>query len=162
MKNTIDIRFKGEYPSNELSNFKERRFVFRGVHIASMEGFLQSLKFSNRDAQKNICKYVGFTAKMLGTSNNWYDTQTLWWDGQPISRESDEYIQLIEEAYMAMFEQCPEAVTALLDTGNAKLTHKVGKSNKKETILTEKEFCSILTKIRKKIRNRDAFVGLFT
>lgn len=160
--NTIDIHSKAEYPANALSNFAERKFIFRGVEISSMEGFLQSLKFSNCDAQKNICKYVGFSAKMLGSSKKWQDTQTLWWDGEPIQRDSSEYIELIEEAYMAMFEQCPEAVTALLDTGDSKLTHKVGHSNKKETILTESEFCSILTKIRRRIRNREAFVGLFT
>jgi len=33
------------YPSSALSNFAAHPFVIDGVHCASMEGFLQSLKF---------------------------------------------------------------------------------------------------------------------
>lgn len=41
----LDIKWKNPYPANVLSNFYSNAFVIDGVHCASMEGFLQSLKF---------------------------------------------------------------------------------------------------------------------
>ena len=41
-----------DYPANALSNFAPHPFVFDGVEVNSMEGFLQSLKFKNFDMQK--------------------------------------------------------------------------------------------------------------
>jgi len=42
---------------------------------------------------------------------------------------------------------------ALLATGNATLTHSIGKSKQNETVLTKTEFCSRLTKIRSRLQN---------
>jgi hypothetical protein len=41
---------------------------------------------------------------------------------------------------------------ALLATGNATLTHTIGKTKQSETVLTKNEFCSRLTKIRNKLQ----------
>ncbi len=41
----IDIHSKGAYPSDALSNFAAYEFMVDGIPCASMEGFLQSLKF---------------------------------------------------------------------------------------------------------------------
>ena len=62
----MDIGSGKEYPSNALSNFAPHPFVFDGVEISSFEGFLQSLKFSNPDMQKEVCKLVGKAAKAKG------------------------------------------------------------------------------------------------
>lgn len=48
----MDIGSGKGYPSSALSNFSPHPFVLDGVEIASMEGFLQSLKFSNIEIQK--------------------------------------------------------------------------------------------------------------
>ena len=39
--NTLDIRSKGLYPSNVLSNMYSNGFLFDGMECGSMEGFLQ-------------------------------------------------------------------------------------------------------------------------
>ena len=49
---TIDIHSKGDYPANVLSNFYPNEFELDGVRCASMEGFLQSLKFKNPKKQE--------------------------------------------------------------------------------------------------------------
>ena len=54
------------YPSGALSNFAPHPFVIDGVECASMEGFLQSLKFKEPEMQKHVCLLVGKAAKFKG------------------------------------------------------------------------------------------------
>ena len=101
----MDIGSGGRYPSNALSNFSPHPFTIDGVACASMEGFLQSLKFKNPDMQAEVCKLVGKKAKFKGKKKNWQQEQTLWWRGQPIPRDSADYQNLLDRAYEAMFDQ---------------------------------------------------------
>ena len=48
----MDIGSGKGYPENSLSNFAPHKFVIDGVECNSMEGFLQSLKFSNPEMQE--------------------------------------------------------------------------------------------------------------
>lgn len=45
--NVMDIKSGCGYPASALSNFAPHPFVLDGVYCASMEGFLQSLKFNS-------------------------------------------------------------------------------------------------------------------
>ena len=148
----MDIRSGS--PSGVLSNFAARPFTFRGVECNSMEGLLQSLKFKDPEMQKYICTLVGIKAKRKGANKNWQRTQTLWWQGQAIKRDSKEYQELLDEAYEALFFRNAKAQKALMDTGDAVLKHSIGRSNIRETVLTEREFCSRLMKIRSLLKAR--------
>lgn len=144
----MDIGSGHGYPADALSNFAPHPFVLDGIECNSMEGFLQSLKFSNPDMQREVCKLVGRVAKFKGKKKNWYVKQVLYWQGKEIPRDSDEYQLLLDRAYMAMATQNRGFQCALLATQNAALTHSIGKSKTNETVLTRSEFCSRLTKIR--------------
>ena len=144
----MEIRSGQPYPAGALSNFAAHPFTLDKVLISSMEGFLQSLKFSNPDMQAHICTLVGFAAKKAGAKKNWQRTQTLYWREKAIKRESEEYNGMIERAYTTMFEQNMSARKALLATNQAKLTHTMGRRKKNETVLTQREFCGILTQCR--------------
>lgn len=52
----MDIGRGCGYPASSLSNFAPHPFVIDGVECASMEGFLQSLKFASPDIQVEVCK----------------------------------------------------------------------------------------------------------
>lgn len=69
-------------------------------------------------------------------------------------RDSEEYKSLINEAFDAL-AQNKNFQNALLATSNKRLYHTMGKSDPTMTILTEEEFCSILTKIRMRLQNND-------
>ena len=84
----MDIRKGGDYPSNALSNLAPHEFIIDGIKCASMEGFLQSLKFKNVDMQIHICTLTGSYAKKSGANKNWQEKQTLYWKGKPIKRNS--------------------------------------------------------------------------
>lgn len=144
----MDIGSGHGYPADALSNFAPHPFVLDGIECNSMEGFLQSLKFSNPDMQREVCKLVGRAAKFKGKNKNWYVKQVLYWQGKEIQRNSDEYQMLLDRAYIAMATQNRGFQCALLATQNSVLTHSIGKTKTNETVLTRSEFCSRLTKIR--------------
>ena len=47
----MDIGSGSGYPAANLSNFHPHQFTIDGVECASMEGFLQSLKFKDPNMQ---------------------------------------------------------------------------------------------------------------
>ena len=83
------------YPGKALSNFSPHPFVFRGFQCNSMEGFLQGLKFKSPEMQAEVFKLVGFAAKKKGKPKNWYRDQTLYFQGNPIKRDSQDYQDLL-------------------------------------------------------------------
>lgn len=149
----MDIGSGTGFPSSNLSNFTPHPFVIDGVECASMEGFLQSLKYNNIDMQKHVCTLVGKQAKFKGKRKNWYRKQVLYWQGKEYKRDSKEYQGLLDKAYNALAENT-KFQKALLATGNAKLTHKIGKNKISETVLTEQEFVSRLTRIRSELQTK--------
>lgn len=147
----MDIGSGTGWPSAALSNFTPHPFVIDGVECASMEGFLQSLKFKEPDMQVEVCKLVGKAAKFKGKKKKWWRTQTLYWQGQEFKRDSQEYQDLLDRAFDAL-AQNTGFQKALLATGKATLTHSIGKSKEQETVLTKQEFCSRLTNIRSNLQ----------
>jgi predicted NAD-dependent protein-ADP-ribosyltransferase YbiA (DUF1768 family) len=142
----MDIGSRNSYPAGKLSNFTAFEFEFDGVKCNSMEGLLQSFKFENIDAQKSTCLLTGFSAKKKGSGRNkyWKSKQTLWWNGFSYPRKSKEYQRLLDRAYNALYEN--ENFRKALEAAGDKtiFTHSIGKSNRKETVLTESEFCKRL------------------
>lgn len=144
----MDIGSTNGYPSAALSNFAPHPFKFDGVEIASMEGFLQSLKFKNPEMQKYVCTLVGRAAKFKGKDKNWYREQKLYWQGQEFKRDSKEYQILLNRAYNALYQQNEGFRKALEASKPGILTHSIGKTKENETVLTQSEFCGRLMKLR--------------
>lgn len=147
---TVDIHSKGDYPANVLSNFYPHAFTFDGVFCASMEGFLQSLKYKNKEKQKRVASLVGKEAKAAG-EGKWLHrfTGRLFWQGKVIHRYKKEYAHFLSRAYEAMFEQNKDELeTALWCTEKRNITHSIGKKKRFSTILTEKEFVDVIYALR--------------
>lgn len=103
-----------------------------------------------KKCKKAVCLLVGKAAKFRGKNKNWQKTQTLYWKGQEIKRDSQEYQDLLDRAYEAL-SQNTGFQKALLATKDAVLTHSIGRTNPNETVLTRTEFCSRLMKIRERL-----------
>lgn len=152
----MDIGSKLGFPAGTLSNFTPHAFIFDGVECSSMEGLLQSFKFKDSQIQIEICKLRGFEAQRRGQEKNgaWKSVQQLWWKGVEYNRHGPEYQELLTQAFHALSKN--EAFRqALIATGNEPLTHSVGKSDPKDTILTEQEFCTQLIRIRLNITTHE-------
>lgn len=143
----MDIGSGNTYPANSLSNFAPHPFEIDGIHCNSMEGFLQSLKFESNEMQEYVCSLVGYAAKKKGRNKNWKQSQTLYWRGVPMKRDSREYQNLLDRAYSELYKNT-KFQSALKASGNSSLTHSIGKNKESETVLTTREFCSRLTKLR--------------
>lgn len=147
----MDIGSGASWPSCSLSNFAPHEFFIDDVRCASMEGFLQSLKFKSTDMQEHVCTLVGKSAKFKGKKKNWWRDQTLYWKGKPMRRQSEAYEELISRAYDELSKNAGFK-RAILATRDSSLTHSMGKSKKNETVLTEQEFCSNLMRVRKNLQ----------
>jgi bacteriophage protein GP30.3 len=141
----MDIGSGTGYPSAALSNFAPHSFVIDGVECASMEGFLQSLKFSDPEMQKHVCTLVGKKAKFKGKKKRWWREQKLYWQGKAINRHGDEYQELLDRAFDALSENSGFR-RALLATHNAVLTHSIGKKNPSETIFNSQRILFTIDK----------------
>lgn len=150
---SVDISSDGRYPGAMLSNFTPYEFTFRGKRFLSMESLLLGLKFETIETQNGVFERVGVKAKLRGKKRKWYLDQTLYWQGTPMKRDSEEYKNIVREAFYALAENIDFQQT-LLATGSKRLYHTMGKSDPTRTILTEAEFCSILTEIRNELQKK--------
>jgi predicted NAD-dependent protein-ADP-ribosyltransferase YbiA (DUF1768 family) len=148
MTDTLDIKAKAPYPTGALSNFAPHAFKFDGIFCASMEGFLQSLKIADMAEQERVCGLGGPAAQSVGRKYDWTVTGTLWWRGLSHDRLSQGYQELLDRAYQALFDQSNKFRDALVASGEARLTHSLGKSDPCLTILTVDELCSRLERLR--------------
>lgn len=149
---TLDIGWNNPGPGGVLSNFMPRPFILDGVACGGMEGFLQGLKFADPAEQRRVCALHGEAAKAAGTGQLWQVTG-LWWRGEAIDRHGPGYQALLDRAYAAIAAADPAFRAALQETGDAILTHVVGKDDPRETVLTRDEFCLRMTRLRDAARS---------
>jgi len=146
----VDINVDAPYPANVLSPLHRHPFVFDEVVCGSTEGVLQSLSFSNPEAQKNICRLWGNTATELGNAERkGLFVPTLRWKGIQIDRHDQAYQAFVDKLYLALSDQCVEFREGLNATGDARLVYSAGRTAASgRTLLTESELCSRLLRLR--------------
>lgn len=144
----INVWSSESYPANVLSNLYPNAFEIDGIECASMEGFLQSLKYEDPEVQKAICALSGHDAKDRSISD-WQSTQIIYWQGTSIHRQSADFQALLLRAYQSLFHQNETFHAALLATRGKRIYHTRGLADPRKTILTEKEFCEFLMNVRK-------------
>lgn len=151
----MDIRAGGGWPAGALSNFAPHPFVLDGVRCASMEGFLQSLKFSNPDMQEAVCGLAGAAAKKKGAKKDWRRDGRLHWRGRVLDRFGLEYQELLDRAYTALSVQSGSFRRALAACRGRSFEHSLGKRKESETVLTAREFTSRLAAARDRVLAED-------
>ena len=156
----IDIGSRNKWPANVLSNFHDNPFYFDGIYCASIEGLLQAFKTKYANEQIRLCGLPGPEAQEAGREyNDWKDSQYLHWNGKSYERGSVEYWELLLRVF-DIENMSSDKIAGLLATGNRKLVHSIGKNDKTQTILTEDEFCRLLTIARAKLKEKGlAYIG---
>ena len=156
MKNTIDIRFKGENLEKRLSNLYPYQFTFDGITYASMEAFFGSLRTPSFIEKQKLYSTSGMNSWYMGHNFSWCEKQEVYYQDRVISRHSQEYDDLITDAFDALFSN-EDFKQALKESGNYKLTHSIGKTAKEKTLLTKKEFIGHLYRLREKVNERKLY-----
>ena len=149
----LDVGGGGSGAAVRLSNFTERHFIFDGVECASIEGVLQSFKFKDIEEQRKVCALIGIKAKKAGMKTDWRPMQTLYWNGREFPRDSADYQELLDRLFLEVLNQNPAFVSDLYQTGEHKLIHSLGKDDIRKSILTEREFCDRLERMRDIVKN---------
>lgn len=146
----IDINSGSKYPEvARLSNFTSRFFVFDYIGCAGIESVLQALKEPDPYKQAFLCALPSREAKRVGTKlTGWKVTQELHWKGVAYPRHSRKYLCLITLIYDAAFAQDPSFKEDLLRVGTKDIYHSLGKSDPRETVLTEVELIYQLHRLR--------------
>lgn len=135
-----------DWRARRLSNFSAVSFVLDGEKIASVEGFIQGIKFPEGHlARQQAFQSVGVVAKRFGKKAK---RKLVWWKKQAIPYGSLEHQELVERAIRAKFEQNSNAMKALLASEGMVLTHDLRHPDPPNTILPAEVFCDILTRIR--------------
>lgn len=135
----VGYQIKGSL-SKLLSNLYPYEFVFRGFHFKSIEAFFQSIKFNNPVIQQMVFIYSGTDAYHIqkASSYNWKETGYIYWQGQAIKRDSEEYDLLVDEVYISALQN-PLYRQAVKNTTKP-IIHSIGKLLKSETVFTRYEF----------------------
>ena len=139
--------------SRLLSNFVNRPFEIDGQWMASVEGFIQGIKFPlySRDRNRAFASSGSYAKKMspkvkpLGV---WLTTRaSIGYSPLTVYGSYEHHLQ-IARALCNKFNQNPDCMAGLLATKGLTLTHDTGTPESPDTSLPATFFCEILTKIR--------------
>lgn len=133
-----------------LSNFSLSPFVLDGILLASVEGFIQGIKFPEGDPRRAAAFHSSaWDAKNLG---NQADRSAVYWAGVRIAYGGAEHHQLIGRAIRARIEQSVGLQKALASTEGLTLVHDTGSAAESPTTsLPAVVFCKILTDLREEL-----------
>lgn len=150
MSEVLNIGSRSEdWRARCLSNFSAHPFVLEGETFASVEGFIQGIKFPPGDSRREEAfRSVGREAKKFGRKA---EGKFVWWKNLTIQFGTEFHRLLIIWAIRAKFEQNEEAREALLATKGMILTHDLGHPESPNTSLPAAVFCEILMKIREEM-----------
>lgn len=149
-QSSTNISSKASGAAGRLSNFTPRQFLFDGVVCASIEGVLQSFKCPDPKRQAEICALTGGWAKHAGSQYEWKEQQLLYWQGHAFPRRSEDYQNLLDRLYLAVYEQDASFRQDLAEIRGKKIDHRMGLSNPSETVLTRHEFIFRLQRLSEK------------
>lgn len=136
-----------------LSNFTLSPFVLEDSLFASVEGFIQGIKFPEGDSLRAVafCS-SGQDAKNLASQA---DRRAVYWAGERIAYGSADHHRLIGRAIRARIEQSIGLQKVLLSTDGLELVHNTGpEPESPATSLPATVFCRILTELREELKAR--------
>lgn len=146
------------YPLSQLCSDSLHPFELDGVKCASIDSFVQGLKFEKASQQASVCKESPKAARERGKkAMDWKNVQVLWWKGKSFDRRSAEQRDLLEKAVSEAADQCPVFRDALAHTGSMVLDCSA-KSKEFDTPVTEAEYCAALSLVRGQLLSRAATV----
>lgn len=154
MSGVIDIHSTKQGPAGQLSNLAPHEFEFRGFTVPSIESVLQSVKFQDLKRQNAVLAMQPWDAFSYGKryGQGWKSKGRglLWWQGQPMARDSDEYQAFLNELYYAACKN-EDFHDNLVRSWPNKLVHTIGGQDIFHTVLTEEEFTNRLESMRLEI-----------
>ena len=135
----VGYNLKGSY-SKALSNLFPYEFVFKGKKLSSIECFFQGIKIKDKDVQEYVFKYSGLDSNSIKVASdfNWKEEGIIYWQGEQINRDSEEFNDLVDELYISAIKN-PLYRNVLINVDRP-IIHSIGEIDKNETVFTRYEF----------------------
>ncbi|HLU20259.1 MAG TPA: hypothetical protein VKZ66_09900 [Pusillimonas sp.] len=151
MDKTLNISITSQdWRGVALSNFLLSPFTLDGILFASIEGFIQGIKFPESDPRRDRAFVLhGWDAKNLGAEA---DRSGAYWQGERLEYGSARHHALIERAIRARVAQNAGLAQVLLSTVGSKLVHETGEAESPTTSLPATVFCRILEQVRHELQ----------
>uniref|UniRef100_UPI003341F7E4 hypothetical protein n=1 Tax=Castellaniella defragrans TaxID=75697 RepID=UPI003341F7E4 len=146
--NTINIAFTSDdWRGIALSNFSLSPFELDGQLLASVEGFIQGIKFPpDHPARARAFVSWAWEAKECGRGA---DKRFVYWDDRRIEFGGADHHRLVERALRARFAQNEGLRRVLSATRGLDILHQTGEGPESTPMsLPAAAFCRILTDIR--------------
>ena len=148
-RQTINIAYTSDdWRGIALSNFSLSPFLLDGVLLASLEGFIQGIKFpEGHPARDRAFTSTAWQAKECGRGA---DKQFAHWGPAPMPFGAEAHHRLVERALREKFAQHEGLCHVLRSTGSLEIVHETGEGPEPaRTSLPADAFCRILTDIRR-------------
>lgn len=135
----VGYKIKGAY-SKTLSNLFPYEFNFKGKTLKSLESFFQGIKFKNIDMQNLVFNYSGLDANNIKIASDfdWKDECLIYFQGQAIKRDSQLYIDLVDELYISAIQN--PLYRNILKKCDKYILHSIGGLATSDTVFTRYEF----------------------
>lgn len=148
----VGFKLKGPY-AKVLSNLFPYEFEFRGKKLGSIEGFFQGIKFKNIEMQNMVLGYGGLPSNYIkvASDTDWKSDGIIYWQGEPILRDSQEYDDLVDELYISAIQN--PLYRNVLKNCNKDIIHVMGGESKQETVFTRYEFEKQLNCLKDFLKN---------
>lgn len=147
------FKLKGPY-AKVLSNLFPYEFEFRGKKLSSIETFFQGIKFKDINMQNYVLSYSGLPSNYIkvATDYEWKETGILYWQGNPIIRDSQEYEDIVDELYISAIQN--PLYRSVLKNCNKDIIHIMGETEKSKTTFTRYEFEKQLNCLKEFLKRR--------
>lgn len=146
-RKTINVSFTSDdWRGVALSNFSLSPFEFEGRLLASVEGFIQGIKFPPGHASREQAfASSAWDAKACGQGA---DKRFAYWGDAQFEFGADAHHGLVERALRARFAQNEGLRRVLASTQGLDILHLTGESEPERTSMPAALFCRILSDIR--------------
>jgi predicted NAD-dependent protein-ADP-ribosyltransferase YbiA (DUF1768 family) len=145
-RSALNVYYRSaDWRGHVLANFPAFPFMLDGTAMASVEGFVQGIKFpEHHESRAAAFSSWGEVAKHFGSDA---ERVSVWWNGSTIAYGSDEHHRLIARAIRAKFAFNEGARLALKATVGLVLKHEIGPESP-TTSLPAAVFCRTLSELR--------------
>ncbi|MBQ3048044.1 MAG: hypothetical protein IJD48_03420 [Clostridia bacterium] len=138
----VNVGYKLHGPFSKcLSNLFNYEFYFKNKKVNSIESVFQGIKLKNKKSQNKAFKYWGMDSNTIKVASDfdWNSSQTVYWQGKPIQRLSQQYDDFLDELYVSAIQN-PLYRNALKNVPFPYILHSMGTEKKEDTVFTRYEF----------------------
>ncbi len=143
-------RDQADWRGQFLCPLKEYRFTFDEHSIASIEGFMLTLRLPANDTRRIVTLMEDIPTARRVARKLKLKSHT-WWNNVEYNVDSEEFEKLFERMMRARFRKDRRAVSALMASRGRKFVHMRPHPRSMISVVPIKLYCRVLAKFRREL-----------